>query len=647
MQSEELRKIIKEILTSQQDQKDQKLNQDTPAVNFQTKAAKSENKPSTAGGISGYAVVKDGRVIVYGETENAAAEVVVPDNLVLLINGEPYTGRVTVTRDDRLDVVLPKPQINYGYIKVTKSDDETEAFLEITPDMVTNYRLPDKKQQKRLYLQLQVETELFCSADYDDILALLEQQGISYGIDYTQILKLLNELSRGTYRVAVGLPPGEPTDETIELLFPQTDDTDGHFENQDTKNPSTNIFSVEAGTVLAIKKPGEPGRPGISVTGRTIEPRPPQPVKMVPGMNTQMTPDGTTVVAKIAGRPSIVREGAIYVLNVSPVLVQSGNVSVTTGRIYFRGDVEVHGNVLDGAMIYALGNTEIHGFASFARINCGGNLYIDDNVFATIIHAGRTATLFLRQAKALLTDIASELDGLADLADSVLAHPEIQERQVPLGLLLLNLMEFKSPKLRTKVTQLYDMIKESEFGLPKSTTALLQELGKFLPGVKILDIEDTEILRSLATDIRFLQDCAEVTTSPSKVVIPYALNSQIESTGSVHVYGRGCYNTLVIAGGNVNVSGVFRGGRIESQGNVYAEEVGSKLCTLTKIVVPASKTVRINLCYPGVVLCIGNHVIRIEHVYQDLRIVVKQDQKVEVYGTRLDEDIPPSSEETD
>ncbi|MEW6182137.1 MAG: FapA family protein [Bacillota bacterium] len=632
MLSEDFRNILKEVFDPQQKQMHQKVPKDTltvdPIAEFKAKDGQ------TANNLMGFASVKNGVIIVGGETENASAEVVVPDTLVLLVNGERHTGKVTVKKNDHLQVVLPEPQVTNGFIKINISSDRIEAFLEISPDMVTSYQLADQPPREKAYLKLLKKTDIFCSADYNDVMALMEQQGVSYGVDYALIKRITNQPIQGVFKIATGSPPGKPIDETIEFFFPLTEDNSNHPEDQ--KEVNAKVFSVEAETVLAIKKPGATGRPGVDVTGKNIAPIPPKPIRLVAGSNTGITKDGKTVVAKTAGRPCVLKQGSTYTFSVNPLFVHSGDVSVTKENIRFRGDVQVNGNVLDGTILHALGNVNIQGFVSFASIKCGGNVSIDENIFTSTIQAGCHASHFTRNAKALLSGIASEAEALADLADVVMARPDVQEQQVPLGLALLNLIDFKFPKFRTMAAELHSIINNNTFSLPKSVIGLLGHLRKLLPGVLTPDIEDTDFLRILASDIRFLQECADNNISYcSKVVIPYALNSRIESTGNVFVYGQGCYNTVIFAGGSVDVSGTFRGGAIESQGNVYISEAGSMLCQLTRIVIPASKILRIDFVYPSVVAYIGNHLIRFEHAYKDLKISIDQNGKVELQGIRL------------
>ena len=185
------------------------------------------------------------------------------------------------------------------------------------------------------------------------------------------------------------------------------------------------------------------------------------------------------------------------------------------------------------------------------------------------------------------------------------------------------------------MARLCDTIRNTP-GLSRSTLSLLYELEQFFPAWKVLNINDIGILKAIAGELEFLQHYAESTAAgPSGVTLPYALNSRIETTGSVLVWGRGCYNAWIVPDGDVEVNGIFRGGRIESRGKVYIREAGSELGVLTRISVPASAQVMMGLAYPGVVVHLGKYTVRFEHAYLNVKIVLGADWKVKVYRTRF------------
>ncbi len=85
------------------------------------------------------------------------------------------------------------------------------------------------------------------------------------------------------------------------------------------------------------------------------------------------------------------------------------------------------------------------------------------------------------------------------------------------------------------------------------------------------------------------------------IICGYVQNSSLNAGGSIVLTGKGGYYSSLIAGRDVRVRGVFRGGEITSMGNVYADEVGSPAaggCRVS-IRVVGEGTVYLSRAYPG------------------------------------------------
>ena len=85
-------------------------------------------------------------------------------------------------------------------------------------------------------------------------------------------------------------------------------------------------------------------------------------------------------VATIEGMPMI-GEASI---SMSPVLVHKGDVSRLTGDINFKGSIEVHGNIENGAKVIAAGDLVVYGSIARARIKCGGRLICKGGINTTM-----------------------------------------------------------------------------------------------------------------------------------------------------------------------------------------------------------------------------------------------------------------------
>ncbi|MFP4015819.1 MAG: DUF342 domain-containing protein, partial [Halanaerobiales bacterium] len=208
-------------------------------------------------------------------------------------------------------------------ISIDISDDKLKAYLSYIP------ALGNKKLSR------------------EDIDNILEKNGIKVGIKEDVIKRILKERkAEQSILIAEGQPaiPGKDS----EFIY--------HFE-QDKKSIGTKrengsidfynlglITNVNPGDVLVTKKDPEPGKAGISVTGKELKPPKPKNRKLPKGKNTEIE-DEHTLVAKSAGQVVVDQRDKVQVL---PVHEVKGDVDLSTGNIDFVGNVIIYGSVSEG-----------------------------------------------------------------------------------------------------------------------------------------------------------------------------------------------------------------------------------------------------------------------------------------------------------
>ena len=117
------------------------------------------------------------------------------------------------------------------------------------------------------------------------------------------------------------------------------------------------IYNVEKGQEIChLIKPTE-GEPGRTVLDQEIPAKSGKNVPLPQGRNTEISEDGTQLLASIDG--SVEFTGRSF--QVKPVLEISGNVDFSTGDLDFLGDINIGGNVLSGFTVRAMGNIHIAG----------------------------------------------------------------------------------------------------------------------------------------------------------------------------------------------------------------------------------------------------------------------------------------------
>jgi uncharacterized protein (DUF342 family) len=136
------------------------------------------------------------------------------------------------------------------------------------------------------------------------------------------------------------------------------------------------VENVEAGQILATKKPPEEGVAGRSVTGKSLPAKPGKNIQIEIGKNVKLSEDGMSAVSTINGQVLLVA-GKI---NVEPVYTVEGDVNFKTGNILFLGTVIVKGNVEDGFTIKAAGNIEVMGSVGKCILDAEGEIIVHQGI---------------------------------------------------------------------------------------------------------------------------------------------------------------------------------------------------------------------------------------------------------------------------
>jgi uncharacterized protein (DUF342 family) len=208
-----------------------------------------------------------------------------------------------------------------------------------------------------------------------EILAALQEKGIKVGIRESAVEELLAGQSYGReVLVAKGTPAVDGKDAYFEYNFKQD------LDNKPVVRPdgSVDYWSiraieiVEEGQIIATYVDPVDGRPGVTVTGKTILSKRGRALPPITGKGFERSADNRTYRASITGKIEL-KNNRIMIL---PVYEISSDVDMTTGNIDFRGDVIIHGNVAPGAKIHATGTVTVDGTAESCRIEAGKQIIL-------------------------------------------------------------------------------------------------------------------------------------------------------------------------------------------------------------------------------------------------------------------------------
>ncbi|MDP4108457.1 MAG: FapA family protein [Bacillota bacterium] len=214
---------------------------------------------------------------------------------------------------------------------------------------------------------------------YEDVLALLDENGIVFGVDEDAVRKFCDGSERPLlFACAQGREP-------VNEIAPQPS---YHFDIEKKARPQERedgtvdfrnlglIQNVKAGQVLvSVDKPA-PGEEGTDIYGRPVAYIKAKMPELPRGSNTVLSEDGLKLLAEIDGCVEY-RKSRV---NVSDVLTIDGDVDASRGNIDFGGTVVIRGDVRESYSVTAGRDITVRGMVESANLTAGGNITISDGM---------------------------------------------------------------------------------------------------------------------------------------------------------------------------------------------------------------------------------------------------------------------------
>jgi uncharacterized protein (DUF342 family) len=281
---------------------------------------------------------------------------------------------------------------NDARVAVEVSEDEMKAYMTL---------LPPKYRGRVL--------------DMDDVLETLHDKGVTVGIKEDIIAQSLeDEVYNILTIVAEGNLPVNGQDAKIAFNF--RTEKKVHLEEDEKGQVNFKdldlVENVVAGQLLATKVKATEGTQGRTITNKLLEAKSGKDIDIVPGKNTELSPDGMNIIATINGQ--VVFQNAK--INVEPIYEVKGDVDMHTGNILFLGTVIVKGNVEDGFSIKAAGDIEIRGSVGKCLLDAEGDINIKQGVMGklggTIKSGGSIWAKFLEQVNVVADKNVFVQDGI-------------------------------------------------------------------------------------------------------------------------------------------------------------------------------------------------------------------------------------------
>ena len=221
----------------------------------------------------------------------------------------------------------------------------------------------------------------------EDLVDFLRHNGVIGGIKYSVLEAIVKSgLYYRDMEVATGVEPSHGVNGEYEFFFNQEKHkkplirSDGSVDYQSMSM----IHNIHKGDKLAVYHPANPGKHGIDVRGREIRAKAGKELPKLNGTGFDAVEDGNTYIANMEGKV----EYDNYKLFVKDVYEHKGDLDLVVGRIDFRGDVIIHGNVCSGTFIRASRSITVEGSVEGATLISGGDIVLKKGM-----HGGKRAKI--------------------------------------------------------------------------------------------------------------------------------------------------------------------------------------------------------------------------------------------------------------
>ena len=532
--------------------------------------------------------------IVLDENDQKEYELYFDIDINILVNGKKVTNGVKVTSKDKITFSEEKIKAERS-IDVQAEPNKAIVTTKYVPEYIpeifcrkingNNLRVKKKMQEGRkppLYTKKQV-------------LDVLSQKGIKFGINDDALLKVTKEYDVCDLVIAEGRPVKDDVDDNIKLLFdkPKKKITDSSKETIDYRN-STFIANVCAGDKIAEIIIGEEGQNGIDIFGNETPRKLKKTVDLKPGQGVKV--NGNAFYALMDGQPNI--KGGM--LHVHKVLQNPGDVDLKSGNIKFSGDVSINGSVKEGMTVESGNILEINGNVEQATIRAQGETKIQGSIIGSDIIVG-AKNLEKQNYIEALEDFKSEMEKLLvvvmDVKDRNLLGQDKTDGQI-----VKILLETKFKSIQRKAFKVLNgkggknyinicnFIRGKLIGAGPLKIKFTSELNEFISWID-------EELKPLKGDI-FI---------PIDIHVMYLQDSKIQATGTVYIDGKGEYVTNIESKSDVIFTrdgAVARGGKITAK-KIVAKVIGSTAGVTTELRVPKTGTIDADVAYQNTVFYFG------------------------------------------
>ncbi|ADH99528.1 flagellar assembly protein A [Salisediminibacterium selenitireducens] len=577
--------------------------------------------------LTGKAWIKSGELL-FSSDDVSQPTVVIPEELVMYINGEPISGSVLLQNGDHIRFDLPTVKKESVWtIKVDESSQQ--VVLTVEPGKLLVPFLEDHKPVETLPVSVGYFDQPDNELTEEDIYSELSTLGIVFGIDDRAIERACRSLERGEFVIAEGKRPVDGQDAELSMdveldqrRFVNTEDNEGNIDFKD----SLQIPAVREGDRLGQVIEETEGIDGVSVRGDVLKAADGVPIDIKSSEDVRLSED-LSMYALVAGRPQVEKSGNIYRIVIAPKHTHKGDLSAKDGHIRFAGDVEVTGFVMDGMKVSAEGTVFIHKGTLHSQVYARESVIIGKNVINSTIVAGKNSVI-LQSLSEFLGRFMNDFDAFVKALHQLKEVPEFRayfDDQSKVGSLVQKVKESRFPEIEENGLNLVSFITENRERLESDWLHFVHSLERYFLSFRLQKHYSLDALEDIHTKGQeLLEICRSPGSQQADISLHYAMNSKLEASHDVRVIGKGLTHSDVLSGGHVSSDGKITGGKIKSV-TMDLHTVGSPSGVKTVLQADDAGFIRATQVFPDVLLRIGNR----QHFF---------DREESMIYARLDED---------
>lgn len=514
----------------------------------------------------------DGIVKIVDPLEGGKKALLIPpdEGATIYVNDLELEGPLFCELQDVI-AVQPTTYLEESRVEVKVSPDGLCAMAAVFPRVIHTYQLEDVEMRHTLKPFLVKQETIEKAITLEQLEQELRRSNIIADLNVATMTELVQDADGEFKTVAEGRAVEEGTDGSLEFrinpdveVISYEDDAEKADYREKYRYPA-----VKRGDIIAVIHPPREGKSGQKVTGEAIIPKPVKEARVRCGEGVMPPNNQREIVALKDGR-LIVSGSNIRVTN---LLVHNGDVNIETGNLRFNGAIRIFGNVMEGMLVEARDSITIEGSCYGAVLKTGGQISVRKNMIQCEVQGGLFYEL-LREVAVLLGQLTAELEAIINNAKQLLERLAEKGQEINEEFLkrVLKALIDKSAVLQDKLVVLLRKLFNNEYTYLDDTLKAIKRFEDML-SLKAQGNNDLKDFMNMAETFNgLLKDFKDVLAKIPPLTASYVQNCILRHSGDIKISGSGCYFSSLQSGGEVTVTGVFRGGNIRAEGNVRVKE---------------------------------------------------------------------------